>query len=181
MNNIEQFSLYTAKIFEELYDSFPISIGVDPNQFITDCLLFNKDEELQDLKNKKEMAQLLVMFDNLKETEKIKEKLPEIEKAYSSLENEKMNEVKYQKAIFSSTLDFLISEGLVRRPEDRGCVLTAKAFSHLNKNFKHGALNNEDSTYIKTIKSIFSSTTDAAEKIGIGVAVKVIPSLLGIS
>lgn len=181
MNNIEQFSLYTAKIFEELYDAFPIPIWIDKAKITSGCLLFDKNEELQDLKNKKDMAQLLVEFHNHEYTKKIKEKLPGIERAHSNLENEKNSEIWHQSAIFSSTLDFLISEELVRRPENGGCVLTAKAFSHLNKSFKNGAVNNEDSTYIKTIKSIFSSTADTAEKIGIGIAVKVIPSFLGIS
>jgi len=70
-------------------------------------------------------------------------------------------------------------EDLVREAESGGYVLTAKAFSHLNKGFENGAIKDEDSTYIKAIKSIFSS--DTAKKISIGLATMVIPSLLGIS
>lgn len=177
MNNIELFSLYTAKILKELYDSFPIPINIDQHKMITDCLQFDKHEELQNLKHKNVIGNLL------NETGKISniEKHLQNQEEYSVLENERGEEIRYQTNIFNSTLEFLISENLIRNPESGGYVLTAKAFSHLNKNFVNGKLNDEESSYIKTIKNIFSRTAGATEKIGIGVAVKVIPSLLGIS
>ena len=178
MDNIEQFSLYTAKIFKELYDSFPIPVGIDRNEMISDCLLFNKDDELQSLKNKKEMASLAILAGRNGKTNKMEEGLLSVQGKHSELENEKSNEIGYQTAVFNNTLEFLIFEGLIRTPEDGGYVLTAKAFSHLNMNFDNGALNDNESSYIKTIKGIFANAT---EKVGIGVAVKIIPSLLGIN
>ncbi|MDO6569096.1 hypothetical protein Q4561_18645 [Alteromonas sp. 1_MG-2023] len=178
MNNIEQFSLYTAKIFEELYDSFPIPKGLDQDKAISDCLSFAKHEELQDLKNKKDIAELLIVIGH-EDAERIEGKLSELKHGHSALENEKYSEIYLQKAIFKSTLEFLLSEGLVREAKSGGYVLTAKAFSHLNKGFENGGIKDEDSTYIKAIKSIFS--TDTAQKIGVGLAIKVVPSFLGIS
>jgi len=181
MDNIEQFSLYTAKIFNELYESFPIPVNIDRYEMISECLLFDKDNELQDLKSKKDMASFLIEMGHNDTTDKIKEKLPSIEEKHSELESEKQSEIYHQTEIFNNTLEFLVSEGLVRIPDSGGYVLTAKSFSHLNKSFSNGALNDEESSYIKTIKSIFSRSAGISEKIGIGVAVKVIPPLLGIS
>ncbi len=178
MNNIEQFSLYTAKIFEELYDSFPIPKGLDHDKAISDCLSFDKHKELEDLKNKQDIAQLLIDIGH-EDAERIEGKLSEFKHEYSTLETEKRSEIRLQKAILNSTLEFLLSEGLVREAESGGYVLTAKAFSHLNKGFEGGVIKDEDSTYIKAIKRIFSA--DTAQKIGVGLATKVIPSLLGIS
>ena len=180
MNNIEKFSLYTAKIFEELYDSFPIPKRLDQDQAISDCLTFEKHEELQDFKNKKDMAELLIDIGH-EDAERIEGKLSEFKDEHSALENEKHSEIKLQKTILNSTLEFLLSEELVREAKSGGYVLTAKAFSHLNKDFENGAINDEDSTYIKAIKSIFSIGADSAQKIGVGLAIKVIPSLLSIS
>ena len=181
MDNIEQFSLYTAKIFKDLYESFPVPVSIDRNEMISDCLFFDKEDELQDLNIKKDMASLLIEIGRSDKIDDIKEKLPSIESKHYELESEKNNEIHYQTEIFSNTLEFLVSEGLVRTPDNGGYVLTAKSFSHLNKNFEKGALNEGESSYIKTIKTIFSRTTGVSEKIAIGVAVKVIPSLLGIS
>ncbi|MGL5757612.1 hypothetical protein [Plesiomonas sp.] len=177
MNNIEQFSLYTAKIFEELYDSFPIPKLVDQDKAISDCLSFDKHEELQDLKIKRDAAELLIII-GCEDAETIKDKFSELENEHSTIENEKYSEINLQKAILKSTLEFLLSEDLVREAEGGGYVLTAKAFSHLNKNFENGGIKGQDSTYIKAIKNIFSA--DTAQKIGVGIATKVIPSLLGI-
>ena len=44
-----------------------------------------------------------------------------------------------------------------------------------------GKIENENSTYIATIKKLFSHTSDITEKVAIGIAVKAIPALLGIS
>jgi hypothetical protein len=181
MDNIEQFSLYTAKVFEELYDSFPVPVSINRHKMISTCLLFNKDEELKKLKLKEVFSNLLVELKPNGKEQELEEKLPLIKQMRSDLEHEKNSEISIQTTLFNSTLDFLISEGLVRIPESGGYVLTAKAFSHLNKNFNNGALTNGDSSYIKAIKSIFSHTVDATEKISIGIAVKVIPQLLGIS
>jgi len=181
MDNIEQFSLYTAKIFKELYDSFPMPISIDPHNLITDCLSFNKHDELQDLKNKQDMGSLLILASHNSGKDKIEEQLLRTQEKYSELESEKSSEIRCQTNIFNSTLKFLISEGLIRTPEGGGYVLTAKAFSHLNKNFEGEAENNKESSYIKIIKRIFSRTAETTEKIGIGMAVKVIPTLLGIS
>ena len=178
MNNIEQFSLYTAKIFEELYDSFPVPKRVDQDKAISDCLSFDKHKELQDLKNKRDIAEFLIDIGD-EDAKRIEGKLSEFTKEHSTLDNEKHSEISLQKAIFNSTLEFLLSEDLVREAECGGYVLTAKAFSHLNKGFENGGIKDQDRTYIKAIKSIFSA--DTAQKIGVGLAAKVIPSLLSIS
>lgn len=181
MDNIKQFSLYAAKIFKELYDCFPVPVSIDRNKMISDCLLFDKNDELKELKVKKDMADLLIDIDHNGQKRNIEKKIAPIQERYSELENEKRNEIKNQTTIFDNTLNFLASEGLIHVPEGGGYVLTAKAFSHLNKKFENGVLDDEESSYIKTIKSIFSRSAGATEKIGIGLAVKVIPSLLGIS
>ena len=181
MDNIEQFSLYTAKIFKELYNSFPIPVGINVHENISECLLFDKDDELQRLKIKKGIAILCAETNQSSAIDNFEEQLSTIQANHSELENEKSSEIKHQTAIFNNTLKFLISEGLVRTPECGGYILTAKAFSHLNKTFDNGSLNNEEASYIKTIKNIFSRTAGVTEKIGIGVSTKVISQLLGIS
>lgn len=181
MDNIEQFSLYTAKIFKELYECFPVPVSIDRNKMISDCLFFNKVDELKELKIKINVADLLIDINHDGQKDEIEAKLAPIQERYSELEREKNTEIGNQEAIFNYTLEFLTSEGFIRLPGGGGYVLTAKAFSHLNKNFENGVLNDKESSYIKTIKSIFSRSVSVTGKIGIGLAVEVIPSFLGIS
>ena len=104
MNNIEQFSLYTAKIFNELYNSFPIPVNIVQSEIILDCLLFNKDDELQALKIKLDVSSLLSeMGDHSK-----LELLPSISEKHDELDSEKKSEIEYQTKIFKNTLEFLV-------------------------------------------------------------------------
>lgn len=185
MHNSEQFSLYTAKIFDILFESFPVPVGLDRQDIINEFLSFNDHKTLLELRIKKDVADILNILPNDKIDGELKQKTrdiyPKLEENISELEDRERSDKQQQLQILDGTLDFLKEEGFIISPRSGGYRLTSKSFSHLNKTFKKGKVESEDSSYITTIKSIFSKGSDVTEKVSIAVAVKVIPTLLGIS
>jgi len=181
MKNIEQFSVYTARIFEILYESFPVPSTLKEDGIISDYLMFDSHEELKKLQFKKDVAELSNKPE-LSDIEGVAIISPEkIECEILELKQEQNSDRDTQKKIFLGTRDFLISEGLIDKTSSNSYRLTAKSFAHLNKTFKKGQINGQESSYIATIKEIFSKTSSASEKVAIGVAVNVIPKFLGLS
>ena len=45
--NVDQFAIYSAKIFDLLYDSFPIPRSISRNEIISEYLTFSRHEELR--------------------------------------------------------------------------------------------------------------------------------------
>ncbi len=181
MNNIEQFSIYTAKIFEILYQKFPVSHTIAHKEIISDFLLFDKHEELKELKTNKDMGELLEhSFSEAPRPDDFKEKLENVKSQWRELENERRQDERIQLEIYQGTIDFLLAENLLSTCSQGGYRLTSKSFSHLNKTFKEGKLENEVSSYIGAIKKIFSGTTTISKEVSVGVAVNIIPKLLGL-
>lgn len=179
MNNIEQFSLYTAKIFEVLYEEFPVPVGLDTNGIIAEYLQFYEHEELKKLHLQKDFSEIIEQAGDKELKQKILEKQPRIKENLHVLESKKRDDQYKQESIYDGTLDFLVSEDLIQACPHGGHRLTAKSFSHLNKTFIKGKV--ESSSYIATIKNIFSQTSSMSKEVAVGIAVNVIPKLLGIN
>jgi hypothetical protein len=114
--NINQFAIYTAKLFDILYDSFPVPINIDRNKIINEYLCFDKDKEIKELKTKQGIGDLVMAIED-NDTEKrdrVKKSLTRINEEVDSLETEKTNDRKNQISIFEGTMDFLLSEQLIR-------------------------------------------------------------------
>ena len=178
-DHIEQFGLYTAKIFELLYDSFPVPLTLNKNNIISEYLMFNQDDELMYLKSKKVFADSPEYLSNDEELkQKAKLAAPSIESKIESLEKEKLVDRNRQQQIYEGTKEFLISENFIRECKDGEYQLTSKAFSHLNKIFKEGSLDDDRKTYISVIKDIFAKSSAASLKAAMDMAVSVVTSLL---
>jgi hypothetical protein len=59
MKNIEQFSLYTAKIFSVLYEAFPVPVTLDRDKIIFEYIKFDKYDELKELNLKKGFSDII--------------------------------------------------------------------------------------------------------------------------
>jgi hypothetical protein len=95
------------------------------------------------------------------------------------LDNEFSSEKHVQESIYKGTLDFLISENLIKNIPHDVYRLTSKSFAHLNKTFKEGKVESEESSYIVAIKKLFTHTSSMSKKVAVGVAIHMIPKLLG--
>ena len=179
MNNIQQFSIYTAKVFDLLYDSFPIHCSIDTTEIIKDFLSFDQHEELKDIEIKVGIGELLKMTGRL-DVEK-EEKLSNFKAQASLLSSYKEKDISQQQSILSGTIEFLEDEALITFIPEKGYRLTAKAFSHLNKNFTGCEVKENDKSHIELIKNIFSGSVSLTREIIVGSATAIIPSVLGYS
>jgi hypothetical protein len=184
MDNIEQFSLYTVKILDELYKKFPIKSSLCKEDIINEYLNFDKDEDIKQLSLKNSFIDIVEMIDTKDDCEltnleeKFKTVKPELEENLRSLKQEKQDEVSFQSEIYSGTLDFLISEGLIKNENDL-YQLTSKSFSHLNKKFTSNTIESVDGTYISAIKSLFEKSSNIPIGIATGTATKILTGILG--
>jgi hypothetical protein len=177
--NVDQFSIYTAKVFEILYDSFPVPTSIDRREVIAEYLTFDDNsEELKNLKIKRDFADIVDHVDDEELKAKVKEKRLAIEARLAELEREQRDDVERQERIFGGTLDFLCWEGLIRNC-DRGYQLTAKGFSHLNKSFKGGEIADEQDKNISVLKAVFEKSSDTSLQVAAGTAVNVLSKILG--
>ena len=179
--NIDQFAIYSAKIFEVLYDSFPIPIRLDRSSVISEYLTFDQADELKQLKLKHELAYILEMTDDEELKNKIKQQIPIVKARIIELENEQGYDRHRQEAIYDGTLDFLRSEQLLRKLEAGGYQLTSKGFSHLNKVFEDGKISDDRRSNIAILKGIFEKSSDTSLQVAAGTAVNVVTSMLGYS
>lgn len=177
--NIDQFSIYSAKILEILYDSFPIPILLTQNSIISEYLTFDQSEELEKLKIKRGLSDIIEMTGDKELTEGIKSQRPAIESQIAELENEQRYDKQHQEMIYKGTLDFLRYEQLLRKLETGKYQLTSKGFSHLNKVFESGEISIDRKSNIAILKSIFKKSSDTSLKIAAGTAVNVISRMLG--
>jgi hypothetical protein len=165
-SNVEQFSLYAVAILDSLFANFPVPVEITLTDYVE-------------------------RFDALKLMNKLHERVLEIPddpisfaRADQAAENyDKVTEAakrnEKNRNIFRGTIGFLISEGYVRSadpyPDEnlyRGCQLTAKGFSHLNKEFKDKTITDGGSTIIRWIKERFSSASSIEGAVVVGVITK---------
>lgn len=172
MENISRFSVYTATILQQLYVAFPIPYTLETHSIIENYIAFEKDDELRSLKLNKEFSEIFdfLGLDGGQTTDqeqrfKHKQMLLKIVKERKAAED-------LQRDILDGTIDFLVSEGLIRRPDSGGYVLTAKAFAHLNMDFTGGEIADRKNTFIQE----FGRVTG---KVGVGVAIKVVSTFFG--
>lgn len=177
--NIDQFALYSAKIFEILYDSFPIPTSLDRTSIIIEYLNFDRGEELKNLKIKHDLADIIEMSDDEELKQQIKQKLPIIKTQISEIENEQRSSRQHQEMIYEGTCDFLESEQLLRKLDSKGYQLTSKGFSHLNKVFEEGKISNDRKSNISILKTIFEKSSDTTLQVAAGTAVNVITRIIG--
>jgi hypothetical protein len=176
--NVDQFSIYTAKVFEILYDSFPVPTAIIRREVVAEYLTFNNDKELNNLKITRDSADIVDHANDEELKAKAKEKRPAIEARLAKLEREQRNDLERQERIFDGTLDFLCWEGLIREC-DGGYQLTAKGFSHLNKSFKGGEITDEQDKNIAVLKAVFEKSSDTSLQVAAGTAVNVLTKILG--
>ncbi|WP_305462826.1 hypothetical protein [Photobacterium leiognathi] len=186
MKNIEQFSIYTAKIFEDLYSQFPVPVFIDRDRMIAMYLKFDSHEEIRQYQLKSEVGDFLEKVnaqnpelglwdaDNQNNVEIAKARLKE-------LEDEERHDKVAQAAIFDGTLAFLVDEGLIVLVPQKGYRLTSKSFSHLNKTFEEASINEQSKSYITAIKTMFSETKSISREVLVGTAIAIVPKLLGYS
>ncbi|MCS3456886.1 hypothetical protein M2366_002992 [Aeromonas sp. BIGb0405] len=184
MDNITQFSIYTAKIFEELYASFPVPKFIDQEKMISIYLSFDKDDEISKEKEFVAAVELVKIFhemdpDNVTTSHDYDERKVKSENKIMELNYEKRIDRDNQIEIFTGTLDFLISEGLILKIDRKGYRLTSRSFSHLNKTFEEGKVREEDRSYIFAIKNMFDQTKSISKEVAVGTAIAIIPKLLG--
>lgn len=177
-DNIDQFSIYAAKVFEILYDSFPVPSAIDRQEVIAKYLTFGNDTELKKMKIARDFADLVDHVDDEELKANAKEKRPAIEARLDELERDKRNDAERQEQIFNGTLDFLCWEGLIRDC-DNGYQLTAKGFSHLNKSFKGGEIADEQDKNISVLKTVFQKSSDASLQVVAGTMANVLTKVLG--
>lgn len=184
MKNIEQFSIYTAKIFEDLYSQFPVPVFIDRDRMIAMYLKFDGHEEMRQYRLKSEAGDIFEMVNaenpELGLWDADKQKSVETAKArLRELEDEEHHDRFAQVAIFDGTLDFLVDEGLIVLVPNKGYRLTSKSFSHLNKTFEDASINEQSKSYITAIKTMFSETKSISREVLVGTAIAIVPKLLG--
>lgn len=179
--NIDQFALYAAKIFELLYDSFPIPLAIDRNEVISAYLAFDRHDELKTLKTKEGVAEILEHTDDEEMKARARKALPAIQTQIAELEQIKRSDRRRQEQIYEGTLVFLTSEEIIRNYDREGYQLTSKGFSHLNKSFKDGSISNEESTNISLLKNVFKKSAETSLQLATGIATNVITQVIGYS
>ncbi|WP_282736319.1 hypothetical protein [Halomonas rhizosphaerae] len=177
--HIDQFAIYAAKIFEVLYDSFPISARLDRNSIISEYLTFDQSEELKNLKMKNDFADIVEMTDDEELKSRVRQQIPAVKEKINVLENEQRYDRHRQEAIYEGTLEFLISEQLLRELESGGYQLTSKGFSHLNMVFESGKISDDRRSNIAILKTIFEKSSDTSLQVAASTAVNVITRMIG--
>jgi hypothetical protein len=179
--NIDQFSLYAAKIFELLYDSFPIPLTIDRIEVISAYLAFDRHDELKNLEIKEGIAEIFEYTNNEELMATAKKSLPAIKAQIAELEKIKLSDRSRQEQIYEGTLTFLMCEEIIRKHEHKGFQLTSKGFSHLNKSFKDGSISQEESKNISLLKNVFKKSADTSLQLATGIATNVITRIIGYS
>ena len=177
--NVLQFSYYSIDIFNALYDSFPIVSCINSEDMIQRYIKIQEDEKIKELKISIDMANIIDTTSKLSDdinglTDEQKERTKERKREIDKFENSKKSEMDHQRKILDGTFLFLKEEGFIRNTEGNCYQLTAKGFSHLNKEFHDKSISDSRETYIESIKSIIS----VSSSIFSGVSVKIISEML---
>jgi hypothetical protein len=179
--NINQFALYSAKIFELLYDSFPVPLSISKDEVIAQYLTFDQDKELKELKMQQGIAEISIMTEDEELKARAIKNMPAFAASVAKLKQKQRLDRNQQEEIYGGTLTFLLCEGIIRECNRGTYQLTSKGFSHLNKSFKDGSINEAESTNISALKAIFKTSADTSVQVASGVAVNVITRILGYS
>lgn len=179
--NIDQFSIYSAKILEVLSENFPVPHYVDEREIIREYLRFKNNDDIKDAREQIGIADIITSvgrhaFSDDK-ISRAKEKRKELEEDVDQMEQEKRNDQNIQSSIFQGTLYFLTEEGVLRETEDGKHQLTSESFLHLNKEFENGAINDKDAP-INRLRGIFSSGVDISIDLAVKVAIDVMSAVL---
>lgn len=178
-DNIDQFSIYTAKIFEILYDSFPVPTCINRRETIEKYLVFNNKNELRNLRAALDLATIADYSDDNELRLMNQEKSPAIRARISQLDYEQRSDIARQEHIFEGTLEFLCWEGFIRERESGRYQLTAKGFSHLNKSFTGSKIGNAQEKNISILKAVFEKSSDTSLQVAAGTAVNVLTKMMG--
>ena len=179
-DNVDQFSIYAAKILEILHDNFPIPSTIDRREVIAEYLTFKNHQELKKLQIARDFSEIVDYVDDEDLKAKAKENRPAIEARLAELERDQRSDVERQEQIFNGTLNFLCSESLIRDCDDR-YQLTAKGFSHLNKSFKGGEITDERDKNISVLKTILEKSSEISLQVAAGTMTNVLTKILDYS
>lgn len=179
--NIDQFSIYSAKILEVLSESFPVPHYVDEREITREYLKFTSNNDIKEARKKIDIADIITSIGHHAfsddEISRAKEKQKELEEDVDQLEQEKRNDQNIQSSIFKGTLYFLTEEGVLRETEDGKHQLTSESFLHLNKEFEDGVINDKDAP-INRLRGIFYNGVEISKDLAVKVAIDVISTAL---
>jgi DNA-binding helix-hairpin-helix protein with protein kinase domain len=174
---IDQFAIYAAKIFEIMYDSFPIPSSLNRSKIISEYLSIEPRGELNALRNKIYVADMTALTKEEKEPiQKAIKELPDNKKRMAEIEEKQRIDRHLQERIYEGTIEFLVFEGLLRKCEAEEYQLTSKGFSHLNKEFKDGKISE---THIANFRNVLKKSSNMSLQVATGTAVNVVTSMLG--
>ncbi len=171
MENITQFGLYTAKILDTLYSSFPVPSELNQKDITSNINNLIQEDEIKYLQHELKSVihtikmsikgsdfQLLSFEIGMtapteEELEKAKKLKSTLDIKIKDLEANLNYDITKQNNIYVGTLNFLISEALIKECSDSDrFVLTNKSFSHLNKSFSLGKIEGKSQSDIRKIK-----------------------------
>lgn len=151
--NIDAFSVYTAKVLDSLFDSFPIPTDLRCKDFV------DSPDVTAWLKRIGTAA-----------TEATDSGDPFARMDAAALESDKLSaavrEHQHLEAVFAGTMRFLLAEGFIHSDPEcsdwfhyASCQLTGKGLLHLNREFKDKQLTETGGSIIDAIKRRFSSSS----------------------
>lgn len=175
MKNSDAFSVFSSKIFDLLYEEFPIFMSLPEREIVGlvesyDELLY-LDKEISNITGIVECMGILgEITQDVKEISK--------KKLYKLNDSrvEKVKKLQQANLLFKGTIDFLIEEGFIRFNENL-YQLTAKGFAHLNKSFNQ----EEISDHVPLIEKLryFSRQENFLGTVASGVTVSLISKVFG--
>lgn len=139
MNNSDLFSAFASQILAALHESFPIPIGLPKSRIIGEL---ENHAELWDLKRKvstvESGTELLEAAGQM--TSELREMAQQKKSELGSKIQGKEQRIRQMESVFDGTVAFLVSEGFIRSDENGTYQLTLKGFTHLNKRFEQGTI-----------------------------------------
>ena len=151
--NVEEFSVFAAAVIDRLYDTFPVLITLERQDFLCSE---NVNRWLADLDG------------NFTKIPEGSDSFTRFEARAAAVDEalDRYRDYDRRRDILRGTIDFLIAEGLVRCDEAfsdeimyRRCQLTSRGFTHLHKEFRDKRVADGSSSVIRWIKERFTSTS----------------------
>ena len=135
MRNADQFTVFASKVFDTLYESFPIPVPLARSQLIEDVT--QSLQKIRELEWKKDAIESATyVFEKVGQiTEEEKENA---KKNISTLESKVRDEHdrrRNMERVLEGTIAFLVFEEFVREDDNGYYQLTLRGFTHLNKRF----------------------------------------------